>query len=836
MDLKKLFKHFWNEETQSLQHRIYNFLCLMGATNCIVGDVINIVIKAPLFSSVFTLVMSLIFIVLLIFNKNYRPLIWVGLASLLLTLNINWFSNAGYNGSSTLLFMVSFCYFEMLVNEKGRLTVLFIYIADMVALALLQNFRPEWIIPYQSSLDKLIDIVSTFVLLIFLLFLVINIIMNSYERALKKINEKSAELEVVNAKLKELDRVKTEFFSNVSHELRTPLTLILGPIESVIQGTYGNNISSDSPIFGTMLRNGNRLLRLINQLLDFTRIEAGKMAVRKEMCDISEFLRLIISSVESTAKSRNLALAFFDETTGLKAPIDRNLTEKSILNLLSNAIKFTPGGGSIVVQLDGLPGNNESLLKNGRMFSITVKDTGIGIPDDQQKLVFDRFFQADSSANRRYEGTGIGLSLTREMVETQGGKITLKSKHGKGSSFSIFLPADETSSSDSQKSEVDEIRFNTAQSSLLDFSVAPNLKKIKKIDSAEEITSPDTILIVEDNQDMRLYIQESLGDNFSIFEASNGKEGLQTFLEKKPDLVITDIMMPEMDGMEMLRAIRENKEFIGTPVILLTAKSSETDKIKGLDLGAVDYIIKPFSGNELKSRVKSQIAMKKLRDELFRKAEELSLSESRFRDIAEFSASGIAEMKPDGRIVYMNHTGLELFRLHEKEIKTNLSIYDFLSQKEKKRFENLMKKPSPGIEEMPLYRLKRKDGSEFTALLKLSSYEENGEIDSIRLAFMDLNPILGKTLQPGNDFYRKYGLSYREREVITEMLRGFSIKEIGERLFISETTVKTHQQNIYNKMGISSKKELIELVKTEIVEKCGYETLLFTIITELTGK
>lgn len=430
----------------------------------------------------------------------------------------------------------------------------------------------------------------------------------------RRVIARTEELREANEKLKEMDKLKTRFFTNISHEFRTPLTLITAPIDSLLGGDYGKLPKRSVDVIFSMKRNADRLLKLISDLLDFSKIEAGRMDANRAKCNVSKLLSLWVAGVDSGAASRGIKIAFQDETDGLQALIDPDLMEKAVFNLLSNAIKFNRPEGENLVEV--------KLENDADSLRIIVKDSGIGIPDDQLDGIFERFRQVDSSSKRRYEGTGIGLSLTKEIVQLHNGAISVESKVGKGSVFTITIPlvslennqAEGLSSDDSTEKFAAGKRDDASPSDLPaeEYSIKPEAGKNK--------TEPEksTILIVEDNDDMRDYLTGILSEKYRTLSAVNGKEALLELEKEKVDLVLSDLMMPEMGGYELTQSIRSNGQYEGLPIILLTAKSQVTDKLQGFEKGANDYIIKPFSAKEVLARIKSQLKFKLLRDKLLR--------------------------------------------------------------------------------------------------------------------------------------------------------------------------------------------------------------------------
>ena len=312
---------------------------------------------------------------------------------------------------------------------------------------------------------------------------------------------------------------------------------MVSPLKEMYGGKFKGDLKST---YGIMLRNGNRLLRLINQLLDLSKLEAGKMQLNSTVIDLVEFLREIAAAYESMAANKNIKYSFDSDVARLPILADDEKLEKVFHNLLSNAFKFTKEGGEISIRL--------SVAEN-KQAVISVSDTGIGIPADQLLKVFDRFYQVDSSQTREYEGSGLGMALAKEFVELHHGKISVESKEGQGSTFTVKLPLG--------KDELIEQEFKLRDSKMNKLS---NLEELISSEGETEISSdeesaavsePTTILIIEDNADMRNYIRKTLSAYYQIIEAKNGKEGFQKATELLPDLIISDVMMPEMDGYKL---------------------------------------------------------------------------------------------------------------------------------------------------------------------------------------------------------------------------------------------------------------------------------------------
>ena len=419
---------------------------------------------------------------------------------------------------------------------------------------------------------------------------------------LKRLNKKHAvELHLVEyEKLKDLDRLKSQFFANISHEFRTPLTLILGQIESVLSSKIDIKEKGKLHIAN---RNARRLLTLINQLLDLSKLESGNMELKTKQHNIVSFLKSLFYSFESIAESKKVTLKFKSELENIPVVFDPDKMEKIFYNLVSNAFKFTPAGGSIKVSLD---------ISNNKTVEVHVKDTGKGINKKEIIHIFDRFYQADGSSTREYEGTGIGLSLTKELIELHKGNISVISEEGKGTEFIINLPV-----SDIKPENENLIESNPSEFSIDkiadDFDTNQSTNSQNPVSGMRRPASneKEIILIVEDNPDVRAYMHEQIENEYRIVEASNGEEGIIKAQEHIPDIIITDVMMPKMDGYRFSLEIRKDEKTSHIPIIMLTAKAGLDDKIEGLETGIDAYLTKPFSAKELRVRIKNLIKQRK---------------------------------------------------------------------------------------------------------------------------------------------------------------------------------------------------------------------------------
>ncbi|MFQ5569295.1 MAG: two-component regulator propeller domain-containing protein [Rhodothermales bacterium] len=425
-------------------------------------------------------------------------------------------------------------------------------------------------------------------------------------RAEKQKTEEQAE------KLLELEQVKDRFFANISHEFRTPLTLILGPVQDAMDGMFGPVDDRLRKQLEVMQRSGLRLHGLINQLLDLSKLEVGRMELRAQRHDLVKFIKEIVLSFSSHAERRSVALQYHTLYEHLPVYFDADKLEKVISNLLSNALKFTPKHGKVRVNV------LEVMDESGSFVEVRVKDTGQGIPDEELPFIFDRFHQVDTSMTREHEGSGIGLALAKELVELHGGTIDVESESGFGTTFIVrlrkgtdHLRPEEIVEAGEEPPEEDAFDRAIPRATLLTLT-ADTEKEPPPLDEADAPGDAPTILIVEDNADVREYLKLHLGEFYHLVEAADGVEGLARAKKLRPDLVISDVMMPEMDGVALCRALKKDAALNHIPVILLTAKASEESKLEGLETGADDYICKPFSTEELLVRVENLIEVRRL--------------------------------------------------------------------------------------------------------------------------------------------------------------------------------------------------------------------------------
>jgi len=439
-------------------------------------------------------------------------------------------------------------------------------------------------------------------------------------------------------RLTDLDKIKSRFFANISHEFRTPLTLIIGPLAKLLDKTNDKSCVED---LGIIQRNALRLQKLIDQLLSLTKLESGNMKLQTKEEDLIPLIKGYIQSFSSLAKEKEITLSFRSRRKKLAMLIDRDKLEKIMFNLLSNAFKFTDKKGQIKIEV-----NTFTYAKNNRPgIKIKVRDTGPGIAADRIPYIFNRFYQAEGSSQQMQAGTGIGLSLTKELVNLHLGKIWVDSEKGKGAVFSVFLPFDNpngnvNSVNDKETDSVEKETPGKDEVSFVEEDEKSCLENTSEINQNNSNTNIPIVLIVEDNADMRTFIKGYLNDVYHIIEAADGEEGLATAIAEIPDLVISDVMMPKMDGNEMCDKLKTDERTSHIPIIILTAKAGSDSKIEGLEAGADAYLTKPFDGKELLIRVKNLIKQRQKIREFFSN----KIASANHSPLANLQDSGISSM------------------------------------------------------------------------------------------------------------------------------------------------------------------------------------------------
>ncbi len=497
----------------------------------------------------------------------------------------------------------------------------------------------------------------------------------------------------VNEELKTLDTLKSQFFANVSHEVRTPLTSVISPIQSLYQGDMGELAPEHMRLISQMYRNSLKLLDMINQMLDFSKFEAGKMQLRLGAVDIDETVRDIMAVFEDVTKRKGIKLGNVREANIPPLYLDADKVERILMNLLRNAIKFTERG-SITVRTG----------KRQNAIIIEVEDTGIGIPHHHLPHIFKRFQQVDGSSTRRYEGTGLGLTIVKEAVDLMKGSIQVFSEEGKGTRFVIQLPdnldhlapyafierriderrklsltfrGDERRKSKRRKEDLAKVSVDDL--ALIEkelYPIEPSEDEETEKDSGE---AGDVVLLVEDSVDLRNYISKMLKRfGHKVATAEDGLDGWHRVRNDVPDIIVSDVMMPRMDGFELVTKVKSDESTMHIPVILITAKYELDSKIEGLKTGADDYLSKPVNIRELDARIKNLLTMRKFQlalahnQELKTRMEELSMSFSQSLEIRDFKTAGHSRDVLELGTMMAEELGLEI----DQVLRDSLLLHD----------------------------------------------------------------------------------------------------------------------------------------------------------------
>jgi signal transduction histidine kinase/DNA-binding response OmpR family regulator/ligand-binding sensor domain-containing protein len=549
------------------------------------------------------------------------------------------------------------------------------------------------------------------------IFIFIGLLITSYQLRLKQFRLKQQmEIDHFQAThLAELDQLKSRFFANISHEFRTPLTLILGPIEKF--RTKLIDVDSQRSL-SMMERNAHQLLRLINQLLDLSKLEAGAMKLQACLGNIVPVIKGVAYSFESSAGLRKIELNISIVEEDIQIYFDKDKVENILTNLLANAFKFTPDGGKIGVQVQFLQPPLSPFSKGDKLISplsrgdeggclrIIVSDTGVGIPADKLPHIFDRFYQVDSSSTRQQGGTGIGLALVKELVEMHHGTISVDSKPGIKTEFTVSIPGGRESF---KPDEIVKGRFEDEPTSMIEE------EKVERTTTPTESgtvsgqqSGKPIILVVEDNADVRQYIRENLPDSYQVMEASDGSAGIEKARETIPDLIISDVMMPRQDGYELCRILKNDEKTSHIPIILLTAKAASENKIEGLQTGADDYLIKPFEPKELVVRVSNLIELRRKLRKRFETSVPLRVGEVAVTSMDDVFLKKVLKVV-EGNLSdedfhvdeLSNELGMSRVQLYRKIIAlTNLSPWEFICYIRLHRAMELLQKGTGTVSEI----------------------------------------------------------------------------------------------------------------------------------------
>jgi PAS domain S-box-containing protein len=482
-----------------------------------------------------------------------------------------------------------------------------------------------------------------------------------------------------------LDRAKTTFFSNVSHEFRTPLTLMLGPTEDALANPEKTLRGRE---LETVHRNELRLLKLVNTLLDFSRLEVGRVTASYQPTDLSAYTMELASIFRSAIEKAGLN--YVVECAPLPQPvyIDREMWEKIVLNLISNALKSTFHGS---IELE--------LASKADHVAFSVSDTGTGIPEHELPHLFERFRRVEHARRRTHEGSGIGLALVHELLAMHGGKISVHSQVGKGTTFTVTLPyGSQHLPRERVRPEAEQIVPGTARKAFVQEALSwlpgqavDDKASREDLEAADALSAPllvtsnkPRVLLADDNRDMREYVRRLLSSRFEVTTADNGRQALEKANQQLPALVLSDVMMPEMDGLQLLAALRENPATSSVPVVLLSARAGEESLIEGMMSGADDYVVKPFTARELLARVEAHIKIASFRREALERESQLQRElrksereQLRLLAVMDQSTDFIGLADVEGHVLYMNRSARFLVGLHEAEDVSRLRIKDF---------------------------------------------------------------------------------------------------------------------------------------------------------------
>ncbi|MBI9071098.1 MAG: response regulator [Melioribacteraceae bacterium] len=524
-------------------------------------------------------------------------------------------------------------------------------------------------------------------------FLILYIGMKYYIKQEKLRHE--LELEHIKIeKLSELDKIKSRFFSNVSHEIRTPIMLIVGPLERLLKSGKVNEGTKEK--VSLIIRNAERLSRMMEQLINFYETEAPEIILNLEKSELISFIKNIYLSFKQYALDHNINFSFNTNVNNVYTWFDKDIIDKIIYNILSNAFKFTPDGGEIGISINVVVKD----VKLQNYIEILISDSGIGIPEDQRERIFERFYQVSYGESTHSEGIGIGLNLTHELVELHQGKISVESEKDKGTLFRVILPADIV--------EFDKIEHDKNS------QLEPNVSENKGIETIPSVSMPidsSLILFIDDEPDMRHYVRDLFSDRFQVLTAKNGREGFEKAIDAVPDIIISDIMMPELDGYELCRKLKSEEKTSHIPIILLTAHSEAENRLKGIKVGAVAYLPKPFDDEELFARVNNLLLennkiKEKYRQQILSEPENskvLSLDEKFMIRIKQVVEDDISNWKMDADYL-SSQVGISRVQLYRKlKGLTGQTVHEFIRIIRLKRAKQLLDQRKMNVTEIAYY-------------------------------------------------------------------------------------------------------------------------------------
>lgn len=530
-----------------------------------------------------------------------------------------------------------------------------------------------------------------------------------------------------NEALEELDRSKTVFFSNISHEFRTPITLMLGPLEELLQKNVSGLANEERQHLETTHRNALRLLKLVNTLLDFSRIESGRQQASYVRTNISTFTENLASNFRSVMEKAGLEFGVQAEKIARPVYVDRQMWEKIVFNLLSNAFKFTLEG-KITVRISA----------EEEFFCMTVEDTGIGIPENELPHMFERFHRIQNAVGRTYEGTGIGLSLIMELVKMHGGAIGVESRVGTGTKFIVTIPYGKSHLPEDLVFETENVpEADISSAYLQEAGFIMDVSNDRPQPSESQKNSREgAVLIVDDNADMRQHLESIVGKIYKTVKAVNGAEALKVMNREKIALVLSDIMMPVMDGVELLKHLKENSATAEIPVVLITARAGEESRIEGFETGADDYLVKPFSARELLARIKVQMELSKKRNAVNRQLTDLFVQAPTAIVILK-GPEFVFELANDRALEIISRTKMEVAGRKAADVMPELAAQGFIHLMEQVYHSG----ERVVVEETPLrYTSHGQEVSIYVKFVFQPLIDEDGSISGIMILGDDVSP------------------------------------------------------------------------------------------------
>lgn len=578
----------------SLEKRLMNLVSFVGLTGAVLASIFNFAIGLPFINTIQTLIVSLIFIpiyYLIRFRKKHKYYYGIQLFIILVILISEFFYNWGFRSGMSLYFVIFTTLIPVYPNNKFKNILYILSILSISTLFYIDFFYPQLILnTFENERQRILDIYIGVYFAIFTIQYIIRSLINNYKYEREKVVKQSQRIEQMRDQEKKEYTSKINFFTNISHELRTPLSLIMAPLENLMEN---DNNKIRNAQYKLISENAKKLNELVDQILDFRKLETGAMQINPQKVDVVDFLRTITSSYSPLAERNQTNLFFTINISKTYVNIDLEKVERAISNILNNAFKFTQAGGIIEVILDKKKENPQNVL-------IEIKDNGVGFHPDLTESIFQPFYQSPEAK----QGTGLGLAIALEIIKKHNGNITAKSLK-KGASFIIEIPTYDNLKTTATSSSTKKIYKNSDNN----FDELKTNQQDNRIISS---TNHYSLLIIDDNKGIIDFLSDTLSEDYKIITAFNGNDGMSQTLTKMPDLIISDIMMPEMDGLEFCKQLKSNRLTSHIPIILLTAKSDDEDKLEGLEIGADEYISKPFNIKVLKSRINNLIENRKL--------------------------------------------------------------------------------------------------------------------------------------------------------------------------------------------------------------------------------